>query len=62
MIRHESVSAEAAAALAERRAALDPVALLHAIREAQSALAAIVSPELRPMLRGEHGTLSGQAA
>ena len=53
VIRHESVSAEAKAALSERRAALDPVALLHAIREAQSALAAIVSPELRPTPRGE---------
>ena len=37
----------AEAALSERRATLDPVALLHAIREAQSAPAAIVSPELR---------------
>ena len=53
VIRHESVSAEAKAVLSERRAALDPVALLHAIREAQSALAAIVSPELRPTPRGE---------
>ena len=31
---------------------MDPVALLHTIREAQSALAAIVSPELRPTPRG----------
>ena len=53
VIRHEAVSAEAKAALNERRAALDPVALLHAIREAQSALAAIVSRELRPTPRGE---------
>ena len=53
VIRHEAVSAEAKAALSERRATLDPVALLHAIREAQSALAAIVSPELRPTPRGE---------
>ena len=53
VMRHEAVSAEAKAALSERRAALDPVALLHAIREAQSALAALVSPELRPTPRGE---------
>ncbi len=53
VIRHEAVSAEVKAALSKRRAALDPVALLHAIREAQSALAAIVSPELRPTPRGE---------
>ena len=50
VIRHEAVSVEAKAALSERRAALDPVALLHAIREAQSALAAIVAPELRPTI------------
>ena len=53
VIRHEAVSAEAKSALSERRAALDPVALLHAIQEAQSALAALVSPELRPTPRGE---------
>ena len=53
VMHHEAVSAGAKAALSERRAALDPVALLHAIREAQSALAAIVSPELRPTPRGE---------
>ena len=52
-LSHETVSAEARAILAERRATLDPVALLHTIREAQSALAAIVSPELRPTPRGE---------
>ena len=39
VIRHEAVSAEAKAALSERRATLDPMALLHTIREAQSALA-----------------------
>ena len=53
VMRHDAVSAEAKAALSERRATLDPVALLHAIREAQSALAALVSPELRPTPRGE---------
>ena len=53
VMRHDAVSAEAKAALSERRATLDPVALLHAISEAQSALAALVSPELRPTPRGE---------
>ena len=43
-MRHDAVSAAAIAALSERRAALDPVALLHAIREVQSALAALVVP------------------
>ena len=63
MTRHEAVSAEAKAALSERGAALDPVALLHAIREAQSALAALVSPETQTHARGRApGTLSCQAA
>ena len=53
VISHEAVSACAKAALAERRATLDPVALLHTIREAQSALASIVSPELRSNPRVE---------
>ena len=48
--RHEAVSAEAKAALDERRATLEPVVLLHTIRESQAAL---VSPELRPTPRGE---------
>ena len=51
--QHEAVSAEAKAKLSERQATLDPVALLHNIREAQPALAAIVSPELRPTPGGE---------
>ena len=50
---YEAVSAESEAALAERRATLDPVALLHTIREAQATLAALVSPEIRPTPRGE---------
>ena len=33
-------------ALSEHRAALDPIMLLHSIREAQSALVAVTSPEL----------------
>ena len=53
VIRHEAVGAEAKASLSERRATLDPVALLHTIREAQSALAAIVSLELQLTPRGE---------
>ena len=53
VIRHEAVGAEAKAELTKHRVTLDPVALLHIIREAQSALAAIVSPELRPTPRGE---------
>ena len=53
VMHHGAVSAEAKAILAKRRATLDPVALLHTIREAQSALAAIVSPEIRPTPRGE---------
>ena len=59
LMQHDAVSAGTKAALSERRAAfcssssVDPVALLHAIREAQSALAVIVSPELRPTPRSE---------
>ena len=45
VLSHEAVSDEGKAILIERRVTLDPVALLHTIREAQSALAAIVSPE-----------------
>ncbi len=56
VIQHGAVSAEEEAILAKRRATLDPMALLHTIREAQSALAAIVSPELRPTPQGESAT------
>ena len=52
-MRHEAVRAEAKSRLSERRATLDPVALLHSIRETQSAPAAIVSRELRPTPLGE---------
>ena len=52
-MRHEAVSDDARARLGERRAALDPVALLHTIREAQSALTALTAPELRPTPHGE---------
>ena len=53
VIWHEQISAEVKASLSERRATLDPAALLHTIREAQSALAAVVSPELQPAPRSE---------
>ena len=53
VMQHEAVGAGTRASLNERRARLDPVALLHSIRETQSALAAIVSPEIRPTPRGE---------
>ena len=53
VLQHETVGPESRARLNERRARLDPVALLHSIRETQSALAAIVSPEVRPTPRGE---------
>ena len=53
VMRHEGVSADAKARLSERRIALDPVNLLHTIREAQSALSAIAHPEVRPTPQGE---------
>ena len=53
VIRHGAVSAEEKAILAKRRATLEPMALLHTIREAQSDLAALVYPELRPTPQGE---------
>ena len=53
MIRHEAASAAAKMKLIEHPVTLDPVALLHTIREAWSALTAIVSPEIRPTPRGE---------
>ena len=53
LMRHDAVSVEMKAALSEYRVKLDPVALLHAIREAQSVLAAVTSPEIRPTPSGE---------
>ena len=44
---HEKLGADTKARLKERRAQLDPVALPHTIQETQSALMAIVSPEVR---------------
>ena len=56
VIQHEAVSAAVKAKLGERRATLDPVALLHDIREAQSALAAIVPPNSDPLPEAKAGT------
>ena len=53
LMQHDAVSAEMKAALSEYRVQLDPVALLHAIRETQSALAAVTFPEIRPTPSGE---------
>ena len=53
LMQHDAVSVEMKTALSEYRVKLDPVALLHAIREAQSALAAVTSPEIRPTPSGE---------
>ena len=53
LMRHDAVSVEMKAALREYRVKLDPVALLHAIREAQSALSAVTSPEIRSTPSGE---------
>ena len=53
LMQYDAVSVEMKAALSEYRVQLDPVALLHAIREAQSALAAVTSPAIRPTPSGE---------
>ena len=53
LIQHDSPVGKLKAALSEYRAALDPVALLHTIREAQSTLAAVTSPELGGTPQGE---------
>ena len=53
LMQHDAVSVEMKAALSEYRVQLDPVALLHAIREAQSALAAVTFPKIRPTPSGE---------
>ena len=53
LMQHDAVSVEMKAALSEYRVKLDPVALLHAIRKAQSALAAVTCPEIRPTPSGE---------
>ena len=45
LLQHQAVSDEAKEQLTQHRASLDPVALLHAIREAQAALVAVSSPD-----------------
>ena len=61
LLQHDAVSVEMKEALSEYRVKLDPVALLHAIREAQSALAAVMCPR-NPAhsQRREPGTVPGQ--
>ena len=53
LMQHDTVSAKLMAKLSEFRAGLDPVALLHTIREAQSALVAATSPEFSETPHGE---------
>ena len=53
LIRHDATSDGMKDALNEYRARLDPVLLLHTIREAQSALVAATAPEVREMPSGE---------
>ena len=52
-MQHDTVSAKLMAKLSEFRAGLDPVALLHTIREAQSALVAVTSPDFSEIPHGE---------
>ena len=51
--QHDATGADLKASLEEYRAGLDPVLLLHTIREAQSALVATTSPEVRETPAGE---------
>ena len=53
LMQHDAVSVEMKAALSEYRVKLDPVALLHAIREAQSAPGAVTFPAIRSTPSGE---------
>ena len=53
LIQHDVTSDEMRAALIRYRSGLDPVLLLHAIREAQSSLMAATSPEVRETPHGE---------
>ncbi len=53
LIQHDATGAELKAMLNEYRTGLDPVLLLHTIREAQSALVATTSPEVRETPAGE---------
>ena len=52
-MQHDTVNEETKEAMRQRRAMLDPMALLHTIREAQSALMAVSSPQLRETPQGE---------
>ena len=52
-MQHDTVNEETKEAMRQRRAMLDPVALLHTIGEAQSALTAVSSPQLRETPQGE---------
>ena len=45
LLQHQAVSDETKEQLTQHRATLDPVALLHAIREAQAALMSVSSPD-----------------
>ena len=53
LIQYAATGAELKAVLNEYRAGLDPVLLLHTIREAQSALVATTSPDVRETPAGE---------
>ncbi len=53
LIQHDATRDEMKDALKEYRARLDPVLLLHTIRESQSALVAATSPEVREAPTGE---------
>ena len=53
VIGHESASADVKAKLAKQRGPIHPMVLLHTIREAQPALTAIVTSEIRAIPRGE---------
>ena len=53
LIQHDTTSDGMKDALKEYRARLDPVLLLHTIREAQSALVAATAPEVRETPSGE---------
>ena len=53
LIQHDATSDEMKDALKEYRARLDPVLLLHTIREAKSVLVAATAPEVRETPTGE---------
>ena len=53
-IQHDTTGDETTAALEAYRTKLDPVLLLHSIREAQSALVAATAPEVRETPTGEN--------